>query len=348
MNIFKKFSFVSPLMMISVIPAFAGVTVNSPANKAEVKSPFALSATASTCSSKDVTAMGYSLDSSSDTTTVNDNSLDASVAASTGAHVLHVKAWASGGTVCVEDVDITIEAVSTGAPTGGGGGEAVVPESAAKNSSLQVLSGWQAQHDTGGEGSSSGSMSLVNSPSRSGNARRFVTKYSGNGDERYSVSYADDTADSNFLYDGWVYFDGSLSKVGNLEMDLNQVMPNGQNAIFAMQCAGDSNTWDYTENAGTPEKGIVKWVKSKQPCNPRNWSEKTWHHVQLYYSRTDTGEVTYKSVWLDDKEQVINATVKSAFALGWGKVLQTQFQVDGTGGSGTTTVYLDDLVIYRW
>jgi hypothetical protein len=58
--------------------------------------------------------------------------------------------------------------------------------------------------------------------------------------------------------------------------------------------------------------------------------------------------VTYQSAWLDGVEQVINATVPSAFALGWGPVLQTQFQVDGYGKSGTTTVYLDDLTVYAW
>jgi hypothetical protein len=71
--------------------------------------------------------------------------------------------------------------------------------------------------------------------------------------------------------------------------------------------------------------------------------------VQISYSRDDVGNITYQSVWLDGKEQVINATVPSAFALGWAAGhLQTQFQVDGIGKSGKTTVYLDNLTIYRW
>jgi hypothetical protein len=58
--------------------------------------------------------------------------------------------------------------------------------------------------------------------------------------------------------------------------------------------------------------------------------------------------VTYKSVWLDGVQQDINATVPSSFALGWGSTLLTNFQVDGLGGYGSSTLYLDSLTIYRW
>jgi hypothetical protein len=59
--------------------------------------------------------------------------------------------------------------------------------------------------------------------------------------------------------------------------------------------------------------------------------------------------VTYKSVWLDGVQGDINQTVPSAFTLGWAAgVLVTNFQVDGIGSSGWSTLYLDDLSIYRW
>ena len=191
-------------------------------------------------------------------------------------------------------------------------------------------------------------MEVVNSPSESGSARKFETKFSDNGDERYSVIFGDDTTSTNFLYDGWVYFTSSSGSVGNLEMDINQVMPNGQTAIFGVQCAGYSGTWEYTKNAGTPDNPIVQWMQSKAKCNPRTWSIHTWHHVQISSSRDDSGNITYQSVWLDGAQQKINTTVPSAFALGWQPTLQTQFQVDGIGGSGKTAVYLDNLTVLRW
>jgi hypothetical protein len=282
--------------------------------------------------------MGYSIDSSPDTKVLNGTSVETSVSVGTGSHTLHVKAWGHSGSSCVTDVPITVSAAENGAS---------IPSNASSVSNIQAMSGWQAAHDDGGPGSSSGKMSLVNSPSYSGTAREFVTSFSGSGDERYSVTFDDDSSSTNFLYDGWVYFKSSSSAIGNLEMDLNQVMPNGQNAIIATQCSGYSGTWQYTKNAGTPEKPIVEWKSSNAPCNPRNWSPDVWHHVQIQTSRDDSGSVTYQSVWLDGVKQDINVTVPSAFALGWAPTLQTQFQVDGIG-NGNTTVYLDNLAVYRW
>lgn len=46
-------------------------------------------------------------------------------------------------------------------------------------------------------------------------------------------------------------------------------------------------------------------------------------------------------------EFAINASAFGAADLGWGPVINTQFQIDGLG-SGTVKVYLDDLVISRW
>jgi hypothetical protein len=336
-NMLKKISFYSSFVAILAVPAYAGVTVASPATGSEVGAPFKLSASASTCSSQTVKTMGYSLDSSSDTTVVSGSAVESNVTSTTGAHTLHVKAWGSQGAACVTDVSINV--TESGA---------LAPSDAIHVSSIQAMSGWVAQHDTGGSGSASGTMSVVNSPSQSGSARKFVSSFSNNGDERYSVSFSDDTAATNFLYDAWVYFTSSSSKIGNLEMDLNQVMANGQNAIIAMQCSGYSGTWEYTKNAGTPEKPIVEWKSSAATCNPRNWKIDAWHHVQIQTSRDDSGNVTYQSVWLDGAKQSINIKVPSAFALGWAPVLQTQFQVDGYGGSGTTTVYLDNLKVYSW
>jgi hypothetical protein len=161
------------------------------------------------------------------------------------------------------------------------------------------------------------------------------------------VAFGDDTSSTNFFYDGWVYLSGSASNIANLEMDVNQVMPNGQSVLFGLQCDGWEGTWDYTANTGTPTQPTDEWVHSSAACNPRYWSANTWHHVQASYSRDGAGNVTYQSVWLDSVEAPINATAPSAFALGWSPVLLTNFQVDGLE-TGSSTVYLDNLTISRW
>lgn len=335
MNLPRKIALASSLFVITITPALAGVTISSPGNRADVQSPFELSATAVECSSHPVTAIGYSLDNSRDTTIIHKETVDVRVAAPLGDHVLHVKAWAKKF-VCVTDVTIHVLPANE-----------LIPPDAVKVSNLEDLSNWELQHDPTTQAGTTGATTVVSSPSHTGAARKFVTTFADNGGHLYHVTFGDDTQATNFVYDAWVYLDSSAKHIANLEMDLNQVMDNGQTVIYGFQCDGWSGTWDYSANAGTPARPSGRWVHSNAACNPQNWAQNVWHHVQISYSRDDAGVVTYHSVWFDGKEQVINASALGARKLGWGPVLLANFQVDGRG-SGTTTVYLGDFTIYRW
>jgi hypothetical protein len=332
----------SAVLTLSV-PALAGVTVNSPANDSDVSTTFTLSAYASTCSSTNVTAMGYSFDSSSDTTVVNSQTINKSLSSSTGTHTLHVKAWGSNGAACVKDVTINVKSsLSTSSALS-------VPSYADIVGSIEALGGWRATHDSGGDGSSTGSMSMVSSPSKYGSSRKFYTTFKNNGTERYSVSFNDNIDAKNFFYDVWVYLTSSSSNIGNLEFDVNQTMPNGNTMLMGVQCDGWTGHWAYTVNTGSASNVKPKWVsKSGSTCNPRHWSTNRWHHVQASFSRDTSGYVTYHSVWLDGVQTSINAKVLGAADLGWGDVINTQFQVDGYGSSGTVTAYIDGLKVSAW
>lgn len=223
-----------------------------------------------------------------------------------------------------------------------------IPSTASMVSGIQLLPTWKYNHDPGTEGSSVGVMSIVSTPSLSGKAAEFATSYLNWGGEIYSRSWGTDPNATNFLYDAEVWI-AKGSQLANLEMDNNQVIPNGDTVIYAFQCAGTSGTWDYSMNAGTRTAPVVKWMHSSQPCNPAEWTPDMWHHVQIGYSRDSVGNVTYKSVWLDGIEAPINETVPSAFALGWANGdLLTNFQVDGVGAGGASVLYLDELTFYRW
>jgi hypothetical protein len=225
---------------------------------------------------------------------------------------------------------------------------ATIPANAVSVKNVQLMPNWRIKHDPATRGSSTGAMAVVSDPSLSGEAQQFYTTFSNAGGELYSLSYAKDSAPTHFVYDAEVWID-SGSQIANLEMDNNQVIPNGDTVIYAFQCSGYSNTWEYSSNAGTRTSPIVKWLRSTAPCNPANWTPDTWHHIQISYSRDSVGNVTYESVWFDGVESAINKTVNSDFSLGWGAgVLITNFQVDGLGASGSATLYLDNLTIYRW
>lgn len=333
------------LLLSAAAPVFANavvvgsVTVTSPASGAKVVSPFDLSATDATCSAKSVATLGYSLDSSRNAMVVKGQALKTQVSAPLGAHVLHVKSWGADGAACVTNVDITVVADPS----------TTVPQNALVFSSIQDDTNWKGKFDTAtGSGSVTSSTELVQRPSLSGSAREFSTTYVNSAGDRYSSTFGNDPTTHNFLYDGWIYIASPSNGVANLELDINQVVANGDTIILSFQCDGYSGTWDYGENAGTVTATQAKWIHSTQSCDPRNWATNAWHHVQISHSHDDDGNVTYNAVWLDGVEQDINATVPGAFALGWASVVQTNFQVDGLGSSGSTILYLDNLTVSAW
>ena len=330
------------ILLVLSTPAFASINISSPSSGEHVSSPFTLSASASNCQSEAVRTIGYSLDNSPDTTLFRGStSIDTKVSESLGTHTVHVKTWNTSGAVCVAEVGIDVTYVTDNAAT------ASVPSSALTTSSLQTLGSWRAVHDTATSGWSSGYMSMVGSPAHSGSSRKFTTNYSNWSGERYSIAFGDDRTSQNFLWDGWVYLTGSSSSINSLEMDLDQTMSNGQTVVFGFQCDGASGTWDYSVNGGSAANPRGYWKHSSAGCNPRKWSTYRWHHVQISYSRTTNGWITYKTVTLDGVGKTLNAKVFGARDLGWGSSLVINFQVDGLGG-GSSTVYLDDLVLKRW
>lgn len=284
--------------------------------------------------------MGYSLDNSTNTTIVQAASVSASVGTTLGSHVLHVKSWGNAGAVCVTDVPISVVSTAT----------ATAPTTATVNYGIQKTNYyWQGiQDDATGSGIASGTMSMVSSPTLTGYTRKFEVNYRNAAGERYWTSFGKDTSAHNFLYEVQIYLDGTVSDIANIEMDMNQVIGNGQTIIYGFQCDGYSGTWDYTTNAGSPENPVDQWLHSAAKCNPRSWTPYTWHHIQIAYSRDDEGNVTYKYVIFDGVQKNINEKVPSAFALGWGSTLLTNFQIDGLGGYGTARAYIDRLTISRW
>jgi len=317
------------------------ITVATPYNGASVTSPFKLTASTRTCASLPAVSMGYSIDSGS--AVIEPTSFSASVSATPGLHVLHVKCWGQQvNDQLLMNINVTS---STTASTPKGPS---IPSYANEEQHIQLLPNWRIKHDPATSGTSTGSMTIVSDPTISGQTAKYYTTFTNGGGVLYSVTYGNDTDSKNFVYDAQVWI-ASGSVLSNLEMDNNQVLRNGDTVIYGFQCSGYSKTWEYTENAGTSTQPAAKWLKSTAPCNPGTWARDTWHHIQISYSRDDSGNVTYHSVWFDGVESPINQTVNSNFPLGWALgVLIANFQVDGLGSSGSSTLYVDNLTMYRW
>ncbi|MGA2537770.1 MAG: chitobiase/beta-hexosaminidase C-terminal domain-containing protein [Terracidiphilus sp.] len=326
------------LLDITVVPK---ITTPPPAATPALSPPSGTYASAQSVTLSDATTgatIYYTTNGSAPTTSSAQYSGAISVATST---VINAVAVASGYSQS-SLVTASYKILSTG-PSG-----PTIPSNAISVNEIQLQPSWKMNHDPATVGNSQGTMTIVSDPSLSGQAAEFSTTFENWGGEIYSKSYANDPDATNFVYDNEIWIEAG-SVVGNLELDNNQVIVNGDTVIYAFQCDGDHNAWDYSSNAGTPSRPMVKWIHSNQPCNPAAWTRNTWHHVQISYSRDDEGNVTYNSVWFDGVEAPINETVNSDFSLGWEKGdLMTNFQVDGVGPSGSSTLYADKLTISRW
>lgn len=324
-------------------PALADVSVGFPTPGAVLMAPFALQASADSCQSQPLTAMAYSLDSGSDTI-VKASTITAQVTAPAGPHVLYVKSWGNRGAICKQTLNIE---VLDKLP--------LMPANVSSAANLQGMNSWIGEHDGATPGSSAGTTNLLaGAPPLSGQIRTFTFRYASDGGHRFHVSFAANPTATHFVYDTYLminkYCGSALcGNLANIEMDMNQVLANRDVVIYGVQCDGWTGTWDYTVNEGTPTRHLSTWRHTNVPCDPAKWTKDTWHHVQIAYSRDDSGTVTYESVSLDGVESDLSgATGPSLFALNWGPVLLTNFQMDGQGAKGAQTMEMANTTVYAW
>jgi hypothetical protein len=332
------------LTLLANTAAMSAITVTTPANESHVTSPFSLVAATPSCDSKTTVSMGYSLDYGA--TTVVPRSphsasgapyaISAVVVAGEGEHILHVKCWGAHGAAGSVEEYITVVS-------------ATPPPNVTVVSNIQSLAGWAWRHDPSTPGSAKGSSEIVTSPSLNGNSREYSVTFTNSGGEIYHISFGRDKVATHFVYNTNIWL-ADPSGIANIEMDMNQVIANGDTVLYGIQCDGYSGTWDYTINLGTPANHDSHWEHSNVSCpDPKTWTPNVWHNVQMSYYRDDTGNVTYESVVLDGQQSdFVGAYGNSAFSLGWSPTLLTNFQIDGHGDNGSITAYVDNLTISRW
>jgi hypothetical protein len=322
----------------------AGVlTVTSPVNDSTVSSPVAVQAHTTGCDDAAPVSFGYSVD---DMTTLvrGDTATDIDTVDSTipvGAHTIHFKAWTDKGICPVVDVAFTVAA------SGGG----TIPADATAWSGLAGASNWVFVHDKGTPGSSTGETEYpVSDPGLDGKARKFSLTYEDHGGERGSLDFAHhQTTPTHFVYDTYVYLPVP-SEVENVEMDMNQVVSNGDTVIFGTQCASGSGTWEFTTVSEVDGKLGTHWHPSNLACDPKSWTANTWHHIEIASHRDSANVVTYDWVTFDGTTKTFEgASGGSAESLGWtaGDLL-LNFQLDGPSASGSITAYIDEMTVYGW
>jgi hypothetical protein len=339
--------------------AFASnITIASPLSGTTTTSPILVKAHNVGCNGLTPTAFGFSIDNSTTTkmgATANDLDFQ-NVSVSTGKHLIHFKGWVHGGICPV--VDEPINVVTTTGTSGSGTGSSgsgssgtgsvssSIPSYAVATADLDTASNWQGEHDSGTPGSSQGSTVFPATTPVYDDAREFYMTYSGRGGERWHNSFRNDSTSTHFAFDTYVYVENP-DQLANLELDLNQVMSNGQTVIFGTQCSTYSGTWEWTYYAN----GGFHWHSSNVPCKTINWTANTWHHIQFGFHRDSNGYVTHDWVEFDGVHSTFTgASALSAKSLGWAKGSQIlNIQMDGySKSSGSIKAYFHKTTFYEW
>ena len=314
------------------------ITVISPVTGSTVPFPAWVQAQNTGCNGLTPVSFGYSIDQGSVFTLgVTASEIDApDQTINAGTHTISFRSWTSSGACPAVDTTFTV--------IGSAGGGGTIPSDAISSGDLNGASKWEWNHDPGTPGASTGSsLYPISNLSMDNAAREFYVTYSDNAGELYHLEFATDTTAAYFVYDTYIYL-ADPSQIQNIEMDMNQVMSDGQTVILGAQCAAASGTWEYTTVSGG-----AHWNRSNLSCNPQAWTANTWHHVQIASHRDSTGIATYDWVNLDGSlSSFRDASGPSALTLGWpsGHLL-LNFQLDGAG-SGSIAADIDKLTIYRW
>jgi hypothetical protein len=340
--------------------AFASnITVASPVSGTTTKSPLWVRAHNVGCNGLSPTAFGFSIDNGATTRGVTAYDIDvAHQSIATGKHTIHFKAWVNGKICPIVDSTVNVAgSTTTGGSTGssdsaGSGGSSSgstsvnIPSNAIGSSDLDTADNWHTTHDSGTPGSSKGSTAFPATTPLYDDAREFYMTYSSRGGQRWSVSFAKDPTATHFVLDTYVYV-VNPDQLANLELDLNQVMSNGQTVIYGTQCSTYSGTWEWTSHSSSGGH----WSSSNVRCNPRSWSANTWHHIQVGFHRDSKGYVTHDWVNFDGTHSVFsNAGGSAAQSLGWAHgTLLMNVQMDGYNkSSGSVKAYLHKTTFYRW
>jgi hypothetical protein len=170
--------------------------------------------------------------------------------------------------------------------------------------------------------------------------------YTDRAGERWSTFVAKDALPTYFALDLYVLLPNP-SEVRNLEMDLDQVLENGDTVIMSTQCSGEIGVWEYGDTKGDHDH----WKSTKIPCNPATWKANVWHHVQIGEHHDALGNVTHDWLILDGVYTPFeDATLPSVQNRHWGiGDINTQFQIEGSSlSSGSVTAYVHNVTVYRW
>jgi hypothetical protein len=219
----------------------------------------------------------------------------------------------------------------------------VIPSDAKTSGILDNAPKWKAEKDAGTPGSVSSTFNKFISTEM---GRQFNAVQTGKAGMRWSNPFAEDPVPTNFVYDLTVQ-SPDWGQMGQLELDMNQMMESGQNCFLCLQVNFVNGCWDYTTVSG----GGTHWTHSTMKVNRKDWPANTWKHLRLKTSRDAVGVVTYEGVEIDGVYTLFDPSCKgpSASRQNWTPgVLINNYQTNGANASGTMNSYAKQMQILYW
>jgi hypothetical protein len=241
---------------------------------------------------------------------------------------------------------IAISSAGTAPPIPPSSGFPAIPATA-KNYNLDQATNWKGEHDTG-----TGASGIITGVSTSYDAtnklRNFQATQQNHAGVRFHNSFGNNLQANNYVYA--LDIAGNWGTIGQLELDMNQVTPDGRTVLLCTQANNNSGGFDYTT---TPGGGGTKWNPSNIKICPKQWADGSWHTIRIKTSHDGKGNVLYEAVEVDGTNHPFttpSAPVLSARALGWTPLglLLMNLQFNGAQSSGTMKVQARNIIMTEW
>jgi len=323
--------------------AGAQVTITAPAGNATVTSPFQV--TASAKSTHPITTFRIYLDNTS-VYSVSASTINKSIVASSGSHLLVLQAWDSSGAVLKASRTITVTAVSspppsptpTPTPT-----PSPTPKAIVLNE-IQQATGWQtcgSCGDSGGDGALA-SYSMIRGisfPTLSGSSAEFKI----GGTQPYANGYwyinhqAPTKAFSSLRYEFDLYIPAGMENAPQgIEFECQQKL-GGRIYNFAWQAVYPGNRWrvfNYTTRVW--EDSGLAFVR---------FTAGTWHHIVAeFHNDSVTHTLFHDALTVDGVRHALHIT-HTATPSTSGTKFTNAFQLDLNGSATDYQVFVDNMKI---
>jgi hypothetical protein len=333
-------AFIVLISLVSASFASVSVSIQSPSSGASVGSPVTFQASSS--SPNGISGWVVYVDDQNLYQVDNYSGfLTATVSISTGTHRVYIRAWDNTGAFGTSpSLNINV-----GTSSGSGGGSSSLPtppSSAVVFSDLDQSTGnWSDCSDCAG-GTYTGNYWRAfwqSSPSMDGSSLQLFNGGNAWADVLWIKKLGQQNWATNFLWDFYVYFDGTTaSKLWSAEYDLWQSV-GGYEYMIGTQCVFGTGEWDtWDQSAG-------HWVKTSIPC-PR-FSSGSWHHIQWYMQRLSGNRYKYVTLVVDGKPYSVNQTYSAGWS-GWDDSLGIQWQLDLDGSGADAHEWIDKAKLTIW